>query len=253
MRVTVLYVSLSWTFITATMFLLASVKCVLWPAVQDTRTKNRGGFVDDTHFFFERAVCPECRDDTFLEDLHFCTNCDYGAPHPSDQEHSPSPPPDFQVSKQSSQSPRRSYNQGKASLEREQTHLLHQEVRRERNRSQKNNLESAKRAQKRWRANNPERVKVNRKRWREENPNTLKMVRQRWRKNHREHTREADRLYRQKNIERLREKGRQHGRRRQERIRQSKQSKAIDSQGKDSSHDSGDKRSGDQDSGPKTG
>ena len=38
-----------------------------------------------------RAGCPHCKEDSFLEDLHFCTKCDYGIPTtPQPQIHSQS-------------------------------------------------------------------------------------------------------------------------------------------------------------------
>ena len=48
----------------------------------------KSSFAHETQLLSRRAICQGCREDTFLEDLHYCTNCDYGAPKTPQQRHS---------------------------------------------------------------------------------------------------------------------------------------------------------------------
>ena len=113
----------------ATRLLAASIQCDLKEAIREIYGHKKAAAHKSygTHLLFERAICPECRDDNFLEDLHFCTTCDYGAPKtPQQQSHSRTSSQSSSgrmYSKKASQSPQRlmlSRGQGKTHAKQEQ-------------------------------------------------------------------------------------------------------------------------------------
>ena len=56
--------------------------------VGDVYDAHKSSFADETRYLSKRAICPGCREDAFLEDLHYCTTCDYGAPKTPQQSQS---------------------------------------------------------------------------------------------------------------------------------------------------------------------
>lgn len=144
---------------------------------------RKGGFTDEAQVLSRRATCPECGDNTFLEDLRYCTTCDHVAPKTPQQSQS-------QTSSQeqnSSQSPARDQKDPNVKHKKRRGKMPRPEGKKELSRLRCKRYRERKgdafrEMMSRWRKNHPDYRKGQQQAWQKRNPERLKIYRQTWRK-----------------------------------------------------------------------